>query len=295
MAPKLYVRGGFSDRKGTNKVSTSIQKNDLDAYTRKDIINKISIFSDSVIGLGNWKHPHTRSTLALDLYTGLFNRLLTPGEDIDYQPTLRDLLEIIQKNDIDDVMTALEFFAPRVDFYLDEEEPYIFNRLSSLESQLNEVFKVDYVGYRFIHGQIVEITDPNQIKAIEQALNSQRDSATHIEKALSFISLKPKPDYQNSIKESITGVESACNQLLGDHPEELSRALKEFENKGLIIHPALKEAFIKLFGYTSDAKGVRHSGNLDSPDATFEEAQFMLVSCSAFIDYLWESFGNFQK
>lgn len=52
------------------------------------------------------------------------------------------------------------------------------------------------------------------------------------------------------------------------------------------IHGALKEAFKKLYGYAGDGKGIRHAGDLGGPESTFAEAQFMLVSCSAFINYL---------
>lgn len=41
-----------------------------------------------------------------------------------------------------------------------------------------------------------------------------------------------------------------------------------------------------LYGYISDANGIRHAGNIGGPSSTFEEAKFMLVSCSAFVNYL---------
>ena len=46
------------------------------------------------------------------------------------------------------------------------------------------------------------------------------------------------------------------------------------------------KAFNMLYGYTSDANGIRHAGNIGGPSSTFEEAKFMLVSCSAFVNYL---------
>ena len=61
---------------------------------------------------------------------------------------------------------------------------------------------------------------------------------------------------------------------------------RKCKEKGVIIHPSLKEAFNKLYGYTSNAKGIRHAGNLGGKDSTFEEAKFMLVSSCAFINYL---------
>ena len=62
--------------------------------------------------------------------------------------------------------------------------------------------------------------------------------------------------------------------------------MKHLEDSGVKIHPALKGAFSKLYGYTSDASGVRHAGELGGKDSTFEEAKFMLVSCCAFVNYL---------
>jgi hypothetical protein len=51
------------------------------------------------------------------------------------------------------------------------------------------------------------------------------------------------------------------------------------------LHAVLKQAFQKLYGYTSDAQGIRHA-LLDEPTLDVEDAKFMLVSCSAFVNYL---------
>ena len=64
----------------------------------------------------------------------------------------------------------------------------------------------------------------------------------------------------------------------------LGQALKEVKTK-VGLHGALEEAFSHLYGYTSSAEGIRHS-LLDEPTLSFEDAKFMLVSCSAFINYL---------
>lgn len=45
----------------------------------------------------------------------------------------------------------------------------------------------------------------------------------------------------------------------------------------------MKEAFVKLYGYTLDANGIRYSVK-NGKDATFVEAKFMLVACSAFVN-----------
>jgi len=53
------------------------------------------------------------------------------------------------------------------------------------------------------------------------------------------------------------------------------------------LHPALKEAFIKLYGYTCDEPGIRHA-LLDRETARvgIDEAVFMFGACASFASYL---------
>lgn len=76
-----------------------------------------------------------------------------------------------------------------------------------------------------------------------------------------------------------------CNVILGKSGT-LGASLKKLEESSISIHPSLKSAFEKLYGYTSDESGIRHAGRIDGKEATFAEAKFMLVSCSAFVNYL---------
>lgn len=76
-----------------------------------------------------------------------------------------------------------------------------------------------------------------------------------------------------------------CSRILGKKGT-LGETLKELEKTNPAIHPALISAFEKLYGYASDAVGIRHAGGVGTPQSTFSEANFMLVSCSAFINYL---------
>jgi hypothetical protein len=57
------------------------------------------------------------------------------------------------------------------------------------------------------------------------------------------------------------------------------------ENKGVVLHADLKDAFKKLYGYTSGAQGIRH-GLVGKANLDVEDARFMLIACSAFINYL---------
>ena len=49
----------------------------------------------------------------------------------------------------------------------------------------------------------------------------------------------------------------------------------------------MEKGFLALYGYTSDESGIRHGG-IDFTNVNFEDAKYMLVSCSAFVNYLME-------
>lgn len=147
---------------------------------------------------------------------------------------------------------------------------------------INQILEEQNAAYRFVGEKIVEITDQQEIKAIEEGLNyPEKAVRTHLETALRMLSDKQSPDYRNAIKESISAVEAACRLESGKENATLGDALKKIQN----IHPALSKAFSQLYGYTSDASGVRHS-LIDEPNITYADAKFMLVACSAFVSYL---------
>ena len=108
--------------------------------------------------------------------------------------------------------------------------------------------------------------------------------AIHLNSALEKLSDKESPDYRNAIKESISAVEAISSQIAGKDKAELAEALKVLSEK-IELHTALRQGFIKLYGYTSDADGIRHA-LLEETKLDFEDAKFMLVACSAFINYL---------
>ena len=159
-------------------------------------------------------------------------------------------------------------------------------RASRFRSQINSVFERESSGYRFVSEQIAPITDQLELGEIETALAvDSRAVSSQLEQALQYLSDRQSPDYRNSIKESISAVESEVRSTLGKEKGTLGQLLPELQ-KGLSLHPALTEAFSKLYGYTSDEGGIRHALMDDSRTVTFEEAKFMLVACSAFINYV---------
>ena len=70
--------------------------------------------------------------------------------------------------------------------------------------------------------------------------------------------------------------------------------MKKLEKDGgVVIHGAMKTAFEKLYGYTSDSGGIRH-GSIEFVNVASEDAKYMLVSCSAFVNYLTEKWIKYN-
>lgn len=148
----------------------------------------------------------------------------------------------------------------------------------------NAVLESELSGYRFVGDKIIPMTSEEELVEVEQALEIPYTSVrTHIKEALKLMSDRKSPNYRNSIKESISAVEATCNLLAGKKVT-LGQCLKEVKEK-IGLHGALKKAFSSLYGYTSEAEGIRHA-LMDEPTLSFEDAKFMLVSCSAFVNYL---------
>lgn len=150
---------------------------------------------------------------------------------------------------------------------------------------LNIRFQKLGFAYRIVNNQIVEITSEQEIIEIEEALKVSDPIAKHLSTSMALLSQRPNPDYRNSIKESISAVEYICRKITGK--TTLGDALKELDKKGLQLSNMLKTAFEKLYVYTNDkATGIRHA-LMDEKDAPgFDEAKFMLVACSAFVNYI---------
>jgi len=153
---------------------------------------------------------------------------------------------------------------------------------------LNRILEREKAGYRFVNGELIQITSKVEIDEIEQAIDSTRsiDAVnSHLNAALKELADKENPIYRNSVKESISAVEAICKIYTGNDKTTLGDALTKLEKDGS-IHPALKKSFSALYGYTSDSGGIRHALIENDRQVDFHEAKFMLVTCTSFINYL---------
>jgi hypothetical protein len=153
--------------------------------------------------------------------------------------------------------------------------------------ECNKILESERAAYRIIGNKVVPITDKESIKEIERAISSPLKAvSTHLETALKFYADRKNPDYRNSIKESISAVEAICTIITKDKKASLGQALGILKNNHINIPTALSSAFEKIYGYTSSKDGIRHGLTDDVPNVGEEDARYMLIACSAFVNYL---------
>jgi hypothetical protein len=193
---------------------------------------------------------------------------------------LQEIRDYFFEADWDEVYDFIEFVANNYNY------EYITQQFIS---GCNAMLEQEVSAYRFVGTQITRITSEEEINAIDEALAKStplKPVYTHLKTALGLFSDRKAPDYRNSIKESISAVEAMSRLVTGNPKATLGEAIKRIKEK-VELHPALEKAFASLYGYTSDEEGVRHSLMKDS-NLKFADAKYMLVSCSAFINFLIE-------
>ena len=292
---KVNRRGGFSDRMSIKANNTKIQITDFDERTRVKMFNCFNDLYTCFFGKSYYGNSSIQDFFFF-FYDEIFCELIDIRHYISDDKCFKDIQKVILNDSYDDVLTLLEGIA---EYFYNLIPSYMVQYPHQLEQNgllnpyevFNRLFQEEYVGYRFINQQVSPISDDNEVKTIENALSISaqfKSARDHIEKAHGLLADRDNPDYENSIKESITAIEALCEIVTGERGANasLGKLLKHLENKGIVIHSALRSAFNSLYGYTSDANGIRHAGDIGGPASTFEEAKFMVVSCSAFINYL---------
>jgi hypothetical protein len=268
----------FSERRGLKPVKSIIQRDSMDHELRNGLWNVVyvcfleeKLLTTSITQIsGSWG-------MLRALWSDYFKRPLDaiPFSSRQTFIAIRDYFFSCKWNEVYDF---LEFVA-RAGAHLVSLE-----RFGSL---CNSVLEQELSAYRFVGEELVPITAQEEIETIEAALYSPGPFAgvrLHIETALNMLADRESPNYRNSIKESISAVESLAKVVTGKEKATLADALKVIDSK-VSLHGALKEALAKLYAYTSDADGIRHA-MLEEASLTFNDAKFMLVACSAFINYV---------
>ena len=273
----------FSERYGYKPVREVVQIDSVDESLRNGLWN--------VMQIGVWKNAKPSSGIYAGYY--LSDRGNKELRDLCEALWLHYFKEPLDQLDNDWTKTRDElrqyYFGCKwfeiydfVEFVANHYPRYHFKE--PFMKACNAVLERELSAYRFVNGFITRITEQQEIEAIEDALEKAGAPVRlHLRRALELLADRNTPDYRNSIKESISAVESLVASTVGESGT-LGQLIKKLEQQ-IQLHPALKNAFSNLYGYTSDEGGIRHA-LLEDEAADFAHAKFMLVVCSAFVGFV---------
>jgi len=278
----------FSERIGLVKVKTEIQLDYIDEELKNSLWNIVLKYILEPIR----DKPYLSSSSYKNFIESLwFNHFKEPLDKIPYGTSnikshLRDRFfswNYFEIYDFIDFIVRIDNLPFQIDRFVDD---------------CNYVLKRELSGYRFVNNELAPITSEIEIAGIENAIENSAINGfigvnLHLKNALNKLSDRQNPDYRNSIKESISAVESICQQITGDSNAELGKAIKKLKEI-LPIHGALEQGFIKLYGYTSDGDGIRHA-MMEEDNLDQEDALYMLISCSSFVNYLMVKWNKLSE
>ena len=272
----------FSQRYGYEPLPEAMQLEELSGHLRRELWNLIREFflGTRRFGVENWFFPKE----AERFIERVLGKLLGVPEDevpTDYDRVMRFFKEAVINAKFNSVLDLLQIMAndrgAGVGFtnsvrriFEEHAAPYILDT-----SQTTCFFRP-----RGNKEQGVAIQ-----KAIDVLRTEKMDGATtHLREAAEHINAG---QYGDAIADSIHAVESVARKIDANASRTLAPALDSLEQSGLIKHRALKEAFLKLYGYTSDEQGLRHAlVDKGTRDVGVDEAMFMYGACASFCAYL---------
>lgn len=268
----------FSEKYGYRTARSSIQIEEMDSALRNSLWNAIQgvIWDSHESYLGQ---TYTSASNLYELIRSCWREFFKIP--VDQVPThTSEAIKVIRG-----------FFFEAEWFEIYDFVEFLCEKLGKSRSAFitwcNEALEQEMAGYRLTDCAITPITSSAELEAIDDALRNTRPYAganAHLQRALELLSDRQNPDYRNSIKESISAVESTVQSLTNNASASLGDALRSVSQVAP-MHPALNRSLSALYGYTSDANGIRHA-LLSESHLDFVDAKFMLVACTAFVNYL---------
>jgi hypothetical protein len=274
----------FAQRMGLRPVRTLIQRDSLDEDTRTELWNLTVSMFRAIVEKRGWNDQtsvYQHITSAIWAWELKKPRDEEPSENVVWA----QVKSVILRSDWVDALDLIEAILGYAKRYEDHSTGGIAEGFAGL---FNKTFEIYLVGFRFIDLKLMPLDSEVDLDSIASALENAKPfkgARHHLEQAATLLADRKNPDYPNSIKESISAVESVCIAVTGE--KTLGAAVKKLQAAGVKIHPALEAAWSKMYGWTSDEDGIRH-GSIEAPDADQTLAKYMLIICSAFVSHVIE-------
>lgn len=272
----------FSQREGYAPLPEPMQLEELSADLRREIWNETRSLLLSIRTLNARSQYYFRGNDARFIERVLGKLLQKPEDEIDtsFWPVMDLLKDWILKKPFNEVLDLIESIANDSESWAKFADP--------IRESFERCAAAYYLDMSHHPYQFIPRTNQVQGDATRKAMETISEGGmagaeTHLRQAADHINAQR---FADSVRDSIHAVESVARQI-DPKSKTLSPALNALEKAGLINHSALKGAFSKLYGYTSDEQGIRHALlEKDSPNVGLDEAMFMFGACASFAAYL---------
>lgn len=271
----------FSQRHGYTPLPAPMRLEEISDDLRREIWNATREIFVSMRYTGRMGKYYFggEGTRFVERVLGCFLKKPEDEIGVKYGETLDHFKSLILKSDFHEILDLVEIIAS-------EAAPEFRNRVAEHFDRYAAAYWLDVSGppYQFFPRSNEAQGDATR-KAIETIRDGEMDGAdAHLRHAAEHLNARR---FSDSVRESILAVESVARMVDPKAEKTLGPALTSLERAGVIRHKALKEAFSKLYGYTNDAQGIRHSLlDKDAPDVDLDEAMFMFSACASFAAWL---------
>ena len=275
----------FSQRQGYERMPDPMRLEEISDTLRRDIWNETRRLLKPLLSYRyeskNYKKYYFNIE-GVEFIERVLGRLLKlPEDDVDTRYSY--VIDLFRKTILNDYFNKV---LDLTEIISNEKPDHIFKRKIYHAFEVHAAaywLDLSHLPYRFFPRSNKVQGDATR-KAIETIHDGgMRGAEAHLRQASDHINAR---QFADSIADSIHAVESVA-RTINPKAKTLGPALDSLQKDGLLKHSALKEAFSKLYGYTSDEQGIRHA-LLDkaSPDVDLDEAMFMFGACASFAAYL---------
>ena len=277
----------FAQRDGKAPLPEAMELEHIPQKFRQFVWFSIDEEIGKLSGIGaidDFYEAHQIHGIAQILWSFKFEISLIPHDEIPHQSPSTDRKfsrEIVLYGQYHEVITFVEYILRHEECPLD-----LYCAIEHAFARTSTAYFVGKIGeIPTIMPRISHEAGEATRQDIETLNASNMDGATtHLRHATEHIN---SGHHADSIADSIHAVESVACKIDPKANKTLGSALNSLEKSGVLKHPALKEAFKKLYGYTSDEEGVRHALVLKgAADVGLDESIFMFGACASFAAYL---------
>ncbi|MEM8579095.1 MAG: hypothetical protein AAGF60_14695 [Pseudomonadota bacterium] len=205
----------FSERIGLTKPRKQLALEEVPQSLKDglwDVISSTFFFSTSTFDIvGRWdgNDPHFEDLTYFIWFN--FLREATENREREGERIKRQLRQRFQQGDFKFVYDFVEFLGR-----LDERDIGRRYTVPTFREICNHIFEREMSSLRFVGSLLVPISNEHELSTVDVVMeNSEfQEVAAHIRRAAELLGARPTPDYRNSIKESISAVESAVRASL---------------------------------------------------------------------------------